>query len=362
MAENTRAFRSYFTFDGKRYERTGKTPEEAAAKAALLKDKLERGEIGVSSNMTVARWAEEWIETYKRPVVGEGQFYNIRLVLEKQIVAAIGSMSLKSIRDIHLQKILNNNLGKSKSTISKLHQILRALFKQAHVSRLIPYNPAEHLTVPTGAVGKRRSITPHERKHILDLAETHSAGLWIKLLLYTGIRPGESRALDWRHIDFEKRLLLVRQSMKSGTTVVDTPKTDAGVRDIPIPEPLLADLLKVRGDPFEPVFTQPTTGRRHTKDSMHCLWKNFKRELDIVMGAQVYRNKIILSVVASDLQCYFLRHSYATDLQDAGVPINVAKYLLGHTSIEVTAHFYTDTTTTAIEAAREKINAYNANG
>lgn len=42
----------------------------------------------------------------------------------------------------------------------------------------------------------------------------------------------------------------------------------------------------------------------------------FKRELEIHMGAEVYRNQIIQSVVAPDLVPYCLRH-----LQRAGVPL-----------------------------------------
>ena len=53
---------------------------------------------------------------------------------------------------------------------------------------------------------------------------------------------------------------------------------------------------------------------------------------------------------------YCLRHTYGTDLQDAGVPINVAKYLMGHSDITTTANIYTDTTDDSIESAREKIN------
>ncbi|MDR1438605.1 MAG: hypothetical protein LBJ10_00885 [Clostridiales bacterium] len=39
-----------------------------------------------------------------------------------------------------------------------------------------------------------------------SLAETHREGLWVKTLLYAGLRPGETRALDWWRIDFDKGL------------------------------------------------------------------------------------------------------------------------------------------------------------
>jgi hypothetical protein len=45
--------------------------------------------------------------------------------------------------------------------------------------------------------------------------------------------------------------------------------------------------------------------------------------------------------IAPDLVCYCLRHTYCTDLQKAGVPINVAKYLMGHANISTTSEIYT---------------------
>ena len=75
--------------------------------------------------------------------------------------------------------------------------------------------------------------------------------------------------------------------------------------------------------------------------TLHRRWKAFIRELDIHMGAEAYRNKIIKSMVSSDLTPYCLRHTFCTDLQKAGVALNVAKELMGHSDVSVTANIYT---------------------
>jgi len=347
-----------FYHEGKRYEATGKTLREAHAKAAKKKLALKSGDFGISGNMTVARWADEWLETYKRPSVGEGQYRNYLTFINVVIIPSIGSKKLKDVKDVDLQKILNSRAGKSKSDLSKLRMTLKAMFKRARISRLINYDPAEDLALPAAKDGTHRSITRDERELVLKLSETHHAGLWVKTILYCGLRPGETRALDWKHIDFTKKLIHVEQSMKAGTKVISSPKSESGIRSIPIPDKLFNSLWEVRGMPLAPVFVQPTTGLRHTKSSMTCLWYNFKRELDISMGATVYRNQIIESNVAGDLVPYCLRHTYGTDLQDAGVPINIAKYLMGHSDISMTANIYTHTTETAIQDAADKINKY----
>lgn len=351
-----------FTHNGKRYSRYGKTLKEAVAKAERLRIALENGEIGISGKMTVSAWADEWLQTYKAHSVGEGQYKNLILYLGI-VKAAIGSKKLKDVKDVDLQRILNQRIynekrqkARSRSDLSKLRMIIMALFKRARQSRLISYDPAESLELPAVKDGTHRSITDNERAEILKLAETHHAGLWIKMILYCGLRPGETRALDWRHINFEKQLIHVEQAMKAHTTVIDAPKTPSGIRNIPIPNNYLSDLLAVRKGSFEPVFIKPKTGTRHDKSSMENMWKNFKRELDITMGAKVYRNKITMSVVADDLVPYCLRHTYGTDLQDAGVPINIAKYLMGHSDISTTANIYTHTTDDVIADAAKKIN------
>lgn len=345
-----------FTYNGKRYERKGKTLPEAHEKAAELKAALKRGDIGVSSNMPVKAWAMEWLEVYKRPTIGAGQYHNYLRHIENVVIPAIGNKAIKDVKDIDLQKIMNSRTGNSKSDLSKLRNSLKSMFRRAQATGLIMRNPAEFLEVPTSTDGTRRSITDEERKAILELAETHYAGLWIKTMLYCGARPAETRALDWRHIDFSKKVIHIEQATAAYTGEIKKPKTDAGIRNIPVPDILVGDLQRAYTSPFEPVFVQSTTGKRHTKSSMQCLWNNFKRELDICMGAKVYRNKIIVSAVAADLVPYCLRHTYCTDLQDAGVPINIAKYLMGHTNISMTATVYTHTTEKAIQDAADKIN------
>ena len=347
-----------FYYDGKQYGVTGKTLQEAHVKAAKKKLALENGETGFSSKMTVERWAMEWLEIYKSHSVGEGQYKNYMSLISRVIIPAIGSKKLKDIKGTDLQKILNSRAGKSKSDLSRLRMTLKAMFRRARISKLLPYDPAEDLTLPAAKDGTHRSITPFERRHILDLAETHHAGLWIKTMLYCGLRPGEARALDWRHVDFDKGVIHVEQAMKAATTRIGDPKSKAGVRDVPMPECLYSALFAVRGELFEPVFTKPISGKRHRAESMRAMWVNFKRELDIAMGAKLYRNKIMMSTVAADLVPYCLRHTYGTDLQDAGVPINVAKYLMGHGTLAMTANVYTHSSEATIRDAAEKINKH----
>ena len=78
-------------------------------------------------------------------------------------------------------------------------------------------------------------------------------------------------------------------------------------------------------------------------------------------GCRIHKGKL-LPPFATDpgLSLYCYRHTYCTDLQAAGVPINVAKELMGHSSIAVTAQIYTHKSDEAFNNAADLINKYNS--
>ena len=328
-------------WNGKKYEATGKTELEAMSKLAEKLAAAKRGEDLVSGAMTVSAWYKQWIDLYKKPKGLTEK--SLKMYDEKfngYIRPAIGHMKLKDVKDVHLQRILNSQAGRSASHVKKIRMVLQEMFKRARQSRLIPYDPAELLELPTVKQGRRRSITEEERAAILAVAERHRAGLWILTLLYTGMRPGETAALTWSDVDFDHNEIHVHAAKVSGNRTIKGPKTASGVRDIPIHAALLPRLLAARGKPFSLVF--PTkAGTVQNESSMRRMWNSFRTELDLQLGAKTKDGKIVESVVADDLTPYCLRHTFCTDLQRAGVPINNAKELMGHADIQTTANIYT---------------------
>lgn len=328
-------------YNGKKYEATGKTEAEALRKLAEKLADAKRGESAVGGSMTVNAWYAQWVELYKGSKGLTEK--SLKMYEEKyrlHIKPYIGSMKMKDVRDVHLQRILNSQSGKSASHVKKIRMILQQMFKRARQSRIIPYDPAELLELPAVRQGRRRSITEAERAAILAVAETHQAGLWVLMLLYTGMRPGETAALTWGDVDLDHGEIHVRAAKESGNRTIKDPKTAAGVRDIPIHAALLPKLRAAKGPPAALVF--PTrAGTIQNESSLRRMWASFRRALDIQMGAKVEKGEIVRSVVAPDLTPYCLRHTFCTDLQRAGVPINVAKELMGHADIQTTANIYT---------------------
>jgi integrase len=364
-------WREYKRYEGRVYTGCASAKgvsEKAAQKAAFddLNEKLVKAKQGINvlnSNTSVKSWSETWLSTYVEPTnITHKSYLNIKGKINKNVIPAVGTMKLKEVKDVHLQKILNGQAGKSLSHVTKLREYMKRMFGQAVKSRLIPFSPAEDLVLPKASDKKRRSLTPAERSAILKLAETHPAGLWVKTILFCGPRPGETIPMQWRDIDFKKQTLNIHQALESGTSdSFKAPKSDAGFRQVPIPDDLFEDFKRKRGKPLDYIFTQVKTenkGKHHTETSMRRYWLSFLRALDISLGAKVYRSQIIKSMVADDLCPYVLRHTYGTDLQNATVPINVAKYLMGHADIATTANIYTHESDEIIKLAAGLINDY----
>ncbi len=328
-------------YNGKQYEAYGKTELEAMTKLADKLAAAKRGEEAIGGAMIVDAWFKQWIAAYKQPKgLTQKSLGMYREKYTRYIKPRIGRLKLKDVKDIHLQKIMNEQAGMSSSHAQKVRQVLQGMFRRARQSRLIAYDPSELLELPATTTGTHRSLTDKERKAVLEVAKTSRSGLWVLTLLYTGMRPGETAALTWADVDFDHNEIHVHAARESGTGTIKGPKTAAGIRDIPIHAQLRPRLLAVRGKPFGPVF--PTgSGGWQNENSLRRLWTGFRRELDIYMGAEVYRNQIVRSVVAPDLTPYCFRHTFCTDLQRAGVPLNVAKELMGHSDISTTANIYT---------------------
>ncbi len=354
-------YREDIYFEGKQYPVRAKTEERLWKKVALKQKALEDGTIVMRGTTTVKRYSEEYLKTYKKITQGKAAYRDTEGIVNNHILPVIGQMRLKDVKKINLQKILNSRAGCSKSHILKVKQLLCGMFGAAKEDKLIMEDPSKGLKMPKASDGTHRSITEYERPQILKLAETHHAGLWILTLLYCGPRPQETIPLQGRNIDYEKSALKIYEALEAGTNdVIGDTKSDAGVREVPIPKVLLDKFRALNLGPFDYIFTQPTTGKRLTKSSMYCMWRNFKRELDIQMGAKVYRSQIIVHAVAEDLEPYCLRHTFCTDLEAAGVPINKARDYMGHSDIALTSKIYTHKSQKAFQDSVDALNNFHS--
>lgn len=354
-----------YRFEGKRYYvRSAISQRDADKRAAKALHEREAGTAVIGENIRVADYALRWVETYKSTTVSETVYKSYLARIKNHIIPQIGALRMRDVRATNLQGVMNKQAGKSKTHCDKLLFTLRAIFHQALRDGIIRRDPAEDITAPKAVDGTHRSLTDNERAGLLLVASTHRFGLAVKLMLYCGLRPQEAAALRWCDIDQVNRRLLIRRALKKDGAI-GTPKSAAGQRDVPIP-PALWESLIIPPD-LNRYILLTTHGERYSHTALKRAWDSFKRAMDIQMGATLRLNAdgspalyyghpvIAQSVLAPDLNMYCLRHTYCTDLEAAGVSINVAKYLMGHSSITLTAKIYTHMREDTLAAAAEKI-------
>ena len=335
---------------GTRHWVQGKDEIELAVNKALLAERLKRDVVVFDGNTTVRQWAKHWREVYRRGV-SASQAKDEEMYLKRVILPQIGNFRLRDVRQIHIQKLFNSIADKSASYNHKVWLILSQMFGSAVDNDILQRSPMRGMKTPTGSGGGHgRALTDRERELFLEAAETARGGLFCLVIYYCGLRPGEVAALRWKDVDLHDGLISVTRAMKRND-VLGAPKSDAGVRSVPIPAPLRFRLKRPAGTRPEDLIFTNSAGKQLTKDGRTRIWKSVKREMEILGGAKVFRNRIVESVLADDLTMYCLRHDYGTRLEAAGVSINVARVIMGHSSVEVTAKIYTHTEKDTVKKA-----------
>ena len=247
------------------------------------------------------------------------------------------------------KRFINEYAGWSKTFASKVRMVLRRILTKAENKNSSKQCGKRHCSANC-LRNKHRPITDDERRMILETIPKHYAGTMVLTMLCCGLRPIEIRRMKWDWIDFENAILTVGKS-----------KTEAGTgRKIPIP-PVLLDALKehkAKELNNEYVFVKFEKHTRMDDNAFYQSWKNFVKEMDLANGAHLYRNQVKNSIIAPDFEPYLLRHTFCTDCQAAGVPINVAKEWMGHSDISVTAKIYTHMVDEVFEQNRMRMAQY----
>ena len=325
---NYNYIRKTFTHNGRRYEVSAKSEKELLRKMIDKKIRLEKEQPTSGGNTLLRDWYQIAFASYK-PNVSDRYMNQCLVRFKKHVISEIGSHPLNRITPLMLQAILNQQKGKSRSHITKLHQDIFFVFDAARRNHMISVNPAADLVRPIGTNHKRRSITEEERMHLLAVIPSDPRFIFFELMLYCGCRPGEAAEVKYDDVSLidDVPFLHIR-----GT------KTANSDRMVPIPKELRPKLLQAGAKGY---IARTAAGSRHSESSYKRMVAALERAMNISMGAKVYRNQLIGPLpLAEDFVPYLLRHTYCTDLKKKGVDVRIAKDLMGHADIKTTANIY----------------------
>lgn len=323
----------------------GKTRTEALAARDKYKKEREMG-LAADGNPTVAEWVDKCLVLYRTNV--NEHYVKEDAVPYRRLKDTIGKMLVKDVREADLQKVLNEFAsGMSYSSVSKYYHAMKLVFSKARKNKLIIDDPSEDLSMPKAQKGTHRALEKYEVDCITQNWDKHRCGIWAMLMLLAGVRRGEMMALDWKNVDMENRKLQIREVavVASNKTVVEErAKTDAGIRVIPICEPLYNCLNSVDVKDRVGFVCKSASGGPLSKSAYDRGWDSYNLKMDALLDNKKF------SVRAHDL-----RHTFATALYDAGVDVKTAQYYLGHSDIRMTMDLYTHISKERESVQREKM-------
>ena len=218
----------------------GSTPTEAFAKREAYIDMLKQGLRRDAEGITVREYSAKWLPTHRSDV--KKQTYNTYAHYIDVANNIIGEMLVAKVTPTDIRTVYNNYSGKSQSSIDKMVTLMHSMFDSAFHDGYARCNPCDEVDKPKGTVGTHRALTKEEDE--LILAVEHPLRMAVLFMRYAGLRRGEVLALLYDDVDIKKNIIHITKSVSfdGNKPIYGLPKTDAGIRDVPLFERLKSQI------------------------------------------------------------------------------------------------------------------------
>jgi len=281
----------------------------------------------------------------------------------------IADIKYSDVKEFYYSLIVEQGL--SPATVDNVHTQLHPAFTMAVRNGLIRTNPASgvlgeikksHVWVKT----KRKALTVPEQKAFMNyLYANHQYQGWkpiITVLIGSGMRIGECLGLRWQDLDFENRIIDINHNLvhrkvdeEGGNFHINTPKTEAGCRKIPmiseVYEAFLEEyqLQQITGFCTQEIdgysgFVFTSSGGTVTIPSevnraIHNITADYNNE-ETARAKKEKREPFLLP----DFSAHHLRHTFCTRLCENETNLKVIQTVMGHKDIQTTMDIYADCT------------------
>ncbi len=180
---------------------------------------------------------------------------------------------------------------------------------------------------------------------IIDKFEWH---IFFEVLYFMGFRQGETQALNWTDVDFEKGTIRINKTLttkiKGEKYIISSPKTKSSIRTLPMPNCVLNDLKAMKNNAMQ--------------------FKDFK-EAWFIFGnvvpfpettIQNKKNTYCDKAGLRHIRIHDFRHSCASLLINQGSSIALVSKYLGHSKISMTLNTYTHLYRSELENISKMLN------
>lgn len=341
----------------------------------LTKDQLDGLDLYVSGRATVN-------DTFDRYISAK---YNLKDQTKTNYVYIYDrfvrdTFGLKKIKGIKYSDVLQfyyyllNERGLQYNTLDTVHTLLHPTFQLAVRDDIIRKNPTDGVMreiSQNGGKNKgiRRALTIEQQRAFMDYISNHPVYYhwWpmFAILLGTGCRIGEALGLRWEDVDFEKRMISVNHTLvyykhadeDTAALRVSTPKTEAGIRTIPMLDVVFDAFQMLHEEQKETGFNESVidgmTGfvfcdRFHNVPNPSSVNRAIKRIVntynneEILEAARQKREPLLLP----EFSCHQLRHTFCTRLCENETNLKVIQSVMGHRDIATTMDIYAEATDT----------------
>lgn len=317
--------------------RRSRTVRDATRREALTELSKIRASIGESTDATPT--VSQVMEQFVRPK-WEGLRYNTRTCKESawraHVCPRFGDVMVSEVRRGAVQTWLDE-MSRYAGRGSLI--VLREVMREALVREWVDSDPIEGVRMSDKVERRSRRVwDAGELASIEEAARGTGVEAAVVLMVHTGMRPGEARAVMPGDVTWGvmggRRVLTVRVDKTAAASrrqeecqgAVGRTKTEAGTRTAVMVggEARLLELCyeaRARGDRF---LSDDGLGRPMTQRMLSDAWAGIVERAGVPYAAP--RN---------------VRPSFVTHMHDdLGVPLDAIQGQVGHSSVEVTSHVY----------------------
>ena len=322
----------------------GKTRAEVKAKAAELLQHVQAGLDVLTPDQTLEQYLERWLVDVAQHAVRPTTYDSYERVIRVRVLPDLGKVKLRSLTPQQLQALYNKLLQKplSPTSVVRTHAVLHSAFDQALRWNLIPRNPCDATRPPRIKRLEMQSLNREQVSTLIESASSPMTRALYAVAATAGLRRGETVALRWSDVDFERRQLTVRRTahrVRGQGIVMGEPKTNAGRRTVRLSSVALGALRAHRAAQLEQRLKAGPA------------WADMNLVFTSVIGTTIEEARVtrlfkrdLAAAGLPNIRLHDLRHTAATLLVEQGVSMKAVQAAMGHSTISITMDIYAHVT------------------
>ncbi len=280
----------------------------------------------------------------------------------------IGGCSIDSIKmsDAKEWALRMKEKGLAYKTISNDKRSLKAAFYVAMQDDYIRKNPFDFQLseVIEDDTEPKVPLSPEQEESLLSFMQQDTIYQKyydeVVILLGTGLRISELCGLNDTVLDFDERVITVDHQLLKDAEIgyyIETPKTQSGIRQIPMSEDVYQALRRVvekrKGtkqieiDGYSNFLFLNRDGKPQTASNYDNMFRGLAKKY----------NKCHEEALPKIMTPHTLRHTFCTKLANAGMNPKALQYIMGHSNITMTLNYYAHATFSSAKAEMERLAA-----